>query len=486
MKPLASVKIPSTVLAAALLVGGCSYEPPAGIPLSDVNLATLGKSATVLVENRIEVDITMPEMSFDAGRAKTLLDRTVAENPSVGGEEIVNLFLRSLFENLDGYYELSPGEAKTFRSVSHGSGFFVTGDGYLLTNAHVVEQSPEDLQTSYLAERIPTLVQEIRRSFGADSAPVVRWFESEANKKLVVTALLRLVLSGMKSSEPKVSLSVMDPAGEAGTAAKPNLIPARLVPGGTGKGVIGEKDVAVLKAEGSGFYSIPLADESPKVQENVFAVGFPGGADGGGDGRTFDPNERPAATVTEGKVNALKTVKSGDWAAIEISAVIRHGNSGGPLLNGKGEAVGFSTFYEGDATQDAVHYYALPISVGKEFLEKTSVDAQPSGPARRLRHALVYAESGRYRRAESELQTILAERPRDAIAAAELETVRGHLKAGEDPAYRDYVPWAAGAGILVLGAVGFSRRGRRPSAPKALKSAPVATPSQSPAPAPPT
>jgi S1-C subfamily serine protease len=90
-------------------------------------------------------------------------------------------------------------------------------------------------------------------------------------------------------------------------------------------------DFALVKAEGSGFPHLTLADLTTVRQgQAVIAIGNPG------YGIPF--------SVTKGIVSAIgrKTdAARGTW--IQTDAAINPGNSGGPLLNGYGEVVGMNT-----------------------------------------------------------------------------------------------------------------------------------------------
>ena len=92
-----------------------------------------------------------------------------------------------------------------------------------------------------------------------------------------------------------------------------------------------ELDIALLKVAGSGFPHLMLAETSTVLQgESVIAVGNPGQA------MNF--------SVTKGIVRAVgphKDAGPGTW--IQTDTPMNPGNSGGPLLNMRGEVVGIST-----------------------------------------------------------------------------------------------------------------------------------------------
>ncbi|MDQ6970758.1 MAG: tetratricopeptide repeat-containing serine protease family protein [Mariprofundus sp.] len=92
-------------------------------------------------------------------------------------------------------------------------------------------------------------------------------------------------------------------------------------------------DLALLKPESMEYMppSLPLADHPAIVGEKVFTIGYP------------HPDLMGAEPkLTQGIINA-KTGMRNDPRVFQISVPIQSGNSGGPLLNMRGEVVGITT-----------------------------------------------------------------------------------------------------------------------------------------------
>ena len=97
-------------------------------------------------------------------------------------------------------------------------------------------------------------------------------------------------------------------------------------------------DVAVLKIEGVGLSAAPLGDARRlKAGEMVFAFGYPWGI---------------SAAITAGvvlEVGDREDTASGtdrqDWLTVNMR--LRPGNSGGPVVNARGQVVGLSTAMTG-------------------------------------------------------------------------------------------------------------------------------------------
>jgi serine protease Do len=97
-------------------------------------------------------------------------------------------------------------------------------------------------------------------------------------------------------------------------------------------------DMALLKIDATGLPSIPWGDsENALVGEWVIAIGNPYGL--------FDVNDQPSVSV--GVISAMHRDFESDGRLysdmIQTDAAINRGNSGGPLLNVDGEAVGMNT-----------------------------------------------------------------------------------------------------------------------------------------------
>jgi len=113
-------------------------------------------------------------------------------------------------------------------------------------------------------------------------------------------------------------------------------------------------DLALLRVAATGLEPATLAAPgSVRIGDPVVAIGYALDLDGG-------------PTVTSGIVSAInRTIPSGDGALdslIQTDAAISSGNSGGPLVNLRGEVVGINTaVYRGDL-QSAVNNVGFAIS----------------------------------------------------------------------------------------------------------------------------
>ena len=106
------------------------------------------------------------------------------------------------------------------------------------------------------------------------------------------------------------------------------------------------KDVAVLKLAGTTnlrkFIPLTLPSDGD-VGSTVFAIGYPGLSENLYAGATTSWGISDV-TVTRGSISRLFVTQGTGRADIQIDCDIKHGNSGGPLVNEKGEAIGINTW----------------------------------------------------------------------------------------------------------------------------------------------
>ncbi|MFZ9565721.1 MAG: S1C family serine protease [Ilumatobacteraceae bacterium] len=116
-------------------------------------------------------------------------------------------------------------------------------------------------------------------------------------------------------------------------------------------------DLALLKIDATELTPAVFADpESIGVGDEVGAVGFALDLDGG-------------PTVTRGIISALnRTIENGDGALdglIQTDAAISSGNSGGPLVNSRGQVVGINTAVFTSTAGTAANNVGFSIAVGE-------------------------------------------------------------------------------------------------------------------------
>ena len=133
-------------------------------------------------------------------------------------------------------------------------------------------------------------------------------------------------------------------------------------------------DLALLRMGGDGFDAAVFADPgSVRIGDEVVAIGFALGLDG-------DPS------VTLGIVSALDRTIGTEGAyldgLIQTDAAISSGNSGGPLVNARGEVVGINTAVARDTATSAATNVGFAISAREALPVIEALRAQSGGEPR--------------------------------------------------------------------------------------------------------
>ena len=133
-------------------------------------------------------------------------------------------------------------------------------------------------------------------------------------------------------------------------------------------------DLALLHVDKTGLTPAVFADPSSiDIGDEVVAVGFALDLDGG-------------PTVTRGIVSALnRTIVSGDGALdglIQTDTAISSGNSGGPLVNTRGQVIGINTAVFQSSGEVAANNVGFSISVAEALPVIEELRAQANGQAR--------------------------------------------------------------------------------------------------------
>lgn len=118
-----------------------------------------------------------------------------------------------------------------------------------------------------------------------------------------------------------------------------------------------EVDLAIIKANApiSGVTTLPITSaESIPVGEAVYALGFPGISDELADSNHYTAGD---ITVTNGVVSRHQLTDG--IRCMAHTASVNHGNSGGPLINGKGQVIGINTFIYTDVENADKRNFAI-------------------------------------------------------------------------------------------------------------------------------
>ncbi|PTA67959.1 S1C family serine protease [Deinococcus arcticus] len=116
-------------------------------------------------------------------------------------------------------------------------------------------------------------------------------------------------------------------------------------------------DVALLEVRGGGeFPFLKLATRAPRVGETVLAIGNSGG--------DFLQPRRGQLL----RLNAASARADFPGGTLEMSAPLAPGDSGGPILDGNGQAIGVVSYISVDGSGQTRRSYAVPVTEGNELI----------------------------------------------------------------------------------------------------------------------
>jgi S1-C subfamily serine protease len=213
-----------------------------------------------------------------------------------------------------------PAQTYTVQAIGLGSGFFISSNGYIATNAHVVSTTHDGEEKAKQA-LFWQLVQQIAQQYGKDPRSLNTTFIDQ-HSTLQSFQLFHHVIIPDGSAYPFEIKQYGAPTGESNDQGK---------------------DVSIIKIEVRNTPVLKLADsDKVQLQDHVTVIGYPGAADTFNSG-TLSAKSALEATINDGKISARKQASSGA-PILQTSASATHGNSGGPVLNDANEVIGLLTF----------------------------------------------------------------------------------------------------------------------------------------------
>jgi S1-C subfamily serine protease len=306
---------------------------------------------------------------FVLGAILLPMQRDFAANADAAeGERLAMISKPAVVRIVDGaagqiYFQPPGYQGQTYNVslVALGSGFFINGNGYIATNAHVVSMT-RDGEEKVKQALFWQMVEQIGKQIGKDPRSLNTSFIDQ-HSTLTSFKLFHHVIIPDGSSYPFEIKQYGAPTGESSDQGK---------------------DVAIVKIEVKNAPILKLSDsEKVRLQDHVTVIGYPGAADTFNSG-LLDSKSAFEATINDGKISAKKTASSGA-PILQTSTPATHGNSGGPVLNDSNEVVGLLTF-RGDTVngQEVSGFsFVVPSNTVLEYVRSAGAPNE-EGPTDRL------------------------------------------------------------------------------------------------------
>ncbi len=421
--------------------------------MTPVQIAERNKPGTVMIQAtyRGTVSAIEPVPNVEAAQALAYQVRQQLENEGRFTTDLFwNIYIMAFCRDIDQYlYKGTKRVDKDLNTTMVGSGFIVTPDGYVITNAHVVDENDESTKQNFVQQAFQEILEDDLAGMEATMQRKLTKEESEALVEANSWYFQQTLEIGDITKEFSV---VMGISGDKGKIV-PQVIPAKLVTQGA---AIPGKDVAILKLTQDHVYpTIRLGDDQAmRVGEQVYVLGYPAVA-------TFHPliseESVSEATLTRGLVSAKKNMKDG-WEVLQTDASITHGNSGGPVMNDKGEVIGLATFGSIDQQRGQEVQgmnFIVPSTIVKEFVEKADIKPEMSNISLAYEEAMSLYDQSRFKKALTKLEEVKEMNRSFPFIDKMIADTKSNIEKGLDKEPKNMMPYYIGGGVVLLILLGF-------------------------------
>jgi len=397
------------LVCSSILLGGCESDEDIAETMSPRLIAEYNKPGVVLIASLYKADITVQDFTVSGqGRQKlrSALERRQKQGEITDKQSFIAAYIDELTKRPEQYLQPS-GQVinKAAETSSLGTGFIVTGDGCIVTNAHVVALS-DKMRNAFLArsalnDLVKNNLKSLTENFQKDGYTL-----SKDEMARLGEAVFNFYAGHLQVKNVQQRLLACpggQKLGQGGFACR-LLKHGKPVPG---------KDIAILQADQKNLPTVNLGDDVPeKTGDKIYVMGFPGAA-------TFNQalakEAKLEATFTSGMVSARKQMQDG-WEVLQMDAAITHGNSGGPVFNEKGQVIGVATFGSLDDQGNLVQgmNFAIPVSIVREFLQGLSIQPGPGKLEENYREGVALFNNKKYEdalEAFNKVQEVNAEYP---------------------------------------------------------------------------
>jgi S1-C subfamily serine protease len=437
-----------------LLLFGSAWQNPthssAAEPLTAHQIAERNKPGTVMIYTVWKAQVIVPEADFDQSKTPELIQR-IKEQIQQGvipNEEqaIREAMIKEVLTNYLNY--VKPGKnviRKDVQTGAIGSGFIITPDGYVVTNAHVVYAEDDYLKWQLSETALKELLQKDVQDAVKEAGEVDVEIPDEIQKIGIqnAAAYYRQYMQLDKvSTEIYTEMGVAVPGLKATQRGFASDLRKRGEP-------IPGKDVAILKIEKTNLPTVRLGDDtSVTTGDRIYVIGYPAVA-------TFHELLAPESIIepslTSGLISARKTMQGG-WATLQTDAAITHGNSGGPAFNEKGEVIGIATFgsidYQRGGAEVQGMNFLVPINIARQFLNEINVQPKESQLSKLYEEGLVLYDKQQYRDALEKFREVNELSPGYPYVSTYISDSRTAITEGRDRSTPIW--WYIGIGAVVI------------------------------------
>ncbi|HEV2353102.1 MAG TPA: serine protease [Puia sp.] len=412
--------------------------------LSAVVNYALNRPGIVMVRTEYTANVYVNSMKFDDRAFNQLLDsiQRLDHGGGVMPEQKLDIVLREMNNRPERFFQTTFDYIKQPEQITAtGTGFFISSDGFVATNCHLIERDDNFVRRSFILTAFRQITD---ASIAALETSWATRFNEQQRSLLyntyasVYSRLFSMILYDLKKNIYVVYRS------DSGSMHSDTVKKAAMVVI-KGQPMPG-KDVAILKVRvPADMPMLTLASaELPQVGEQLYVYGYPAPV----TRNDFVSSESAIEpTLTTGIISAIKK-SVGGWPLIQMDANINHGSSGGPVCNEKGEVVGLTTFgsLESNGGLAAGLNFAVPVSILDEYIDSAGINIVPSPVTRLFARALIDFEQRQYHNALRNFEKVYRLNSQYPGVAAYITDCRKGLKNGRNSSLGP-----EGKGLIVFG-----------------------------------
>jgi S1-C subfamily serine protease len=377
--------------------------------LSAAGTYALNRPGVVMIRTEYTANVYVNSMKMDYRVFNALLDsiQRLDHGGGVTPEQKLDIVLREMNNRPERFFQTTFDYIKQPEQITaSGSGFFITSDGYVATNCHLIDRDESFIRRQFI---LTAFRQISEASIAALESAWATHFNEQQRSLLANTyASVYSRLFSMILYDVKRNIYVVYRSGNADHQSDTVKKAARIVVKGQ---PMPGKDIAILKVQvPAAMPMLTLASpDLPEVGQQLYVFGYPGPVTNN-DFVSAESAIEP--TLTTGIISAIKK-SVGGWPLIQMDANINHGSSGGPVCNDKGEVVGLTTFgsLENTGGLAAGLNFAVPVSILDEFVDSAGIKPAPGPLTDLFARALGYYEQHQYRSALHEFQKVSRQNP---------------------------------------------------------------------------